>query len=170
MAAEPPPHKLRKHPNLKRPISSACTGEMGRFELQSRPSGGVGILLPQPGGQVISRPDRTWKWRWGTDWPACFSQWGRPHWVPFLFKCSAELNSACAILTRLGRLRIYGAKAPPHLRWGPRRAGLLSPEARSYPGRTGRGNAGGAHSAPPAGRCWTPPGSCPAPAPWLPWR
>ena len=32
---------------------------------------------------------------------------------PFSFKCSAEMNSACAILRRLWRLRIYGALAPP---------------------------------------------------------
>ena len=41
----------------------------------------------------------------------------------------------------------------------------LSPEARSYPGRTAHGSAGDAHSDRPAHRCWTPRGSSPAPAP-----
>ena len=41
----------------------------------------------------------------------------------------------------------------------------LSPEARSYPGRTAHGSAGDAHSDRPARRCWTPPGSSPGPAP-----
>ena len=41
----------------------------------------------------------------------------------------------------------------------------LSPEARSYPGRTAHGSAGGGRSAPPAPRCWIPPGSSPAPSP-----
>ena len=41
----------------------------------------------------------------------------------------------------------------------------LSPEARSYPGRTVHGSADDAHSDRPAHRCWTPPGSSPAPAP-----
>ena len=39
----------------------------------------------------------------------------------------------------------------------------LSPEARSYPGRTVHGSADGAHSDRPARRCWTPPGSSPIP-------
>ncbi len=42
--------------------------------------------------------------------------------------------------------------------------GPLSPEARSCPGRPGRGNGDGARSAPPAPRCWRRPGSCPVPA------
>ena len=41
----------------------------------------------------------------------------------------------------------------------------LSPEARSYPGRTAHGSAGDARSDRPARRCWTPRGSSPAPAP-----
>ena len=41
----------------------------------------------------------------------------------------------------------------------------LSPEARSYPGRTAHGSAGDAHSDRPAHRCWTPRGSSPALAP-----
>ena len=41
----------------------------------------------------------------------------------------------------------------------------LSPEARSCRGRRVRGSADGAHSDRPARRCWTPPGSSPAPAP-----
>ena len=41
----------------------------------------------------------------------------------------------------------------------------LSPEARSYPGRTAHGSAGDAHSDRPAHRCWTPRDSSPAPAP-----
>ena len=40
----------------------------------------------------------------------------------------------------------------------------LSPEARSYPGRTAHGSAGDAHSDRPVRRCWTPPGSSPIPA------
>lgn len=43
--------------------------------------------------------------------------------------------------------------------------GALSPEAKSYPGRTAHGSAGGGRSAPPAPRCWIPPGSSPAPSP-----
>ena len=41
----------------------------------------------------------------------------------------------------------------------------LSPEARSYPGRTAHGSAGDARSDQPARRCWTPRDSSPAPAP-----
>ena len=31
----------------------------------------LSMRFSQPGGQVISRPDRTWKCRWWTLWPAC---------------------------------------------------------------------------------------------------
>ena len=41
----------------------------------------------------------------------------------------------------------------------------LSPEARSYPGRTAHGSADDARSGRPAHQCWTPPGSSPGPAP-----
>ena len=47
---------------------------------------------------------------------------------------------------------------------------FLSPGARSYPGRPAHGSAGGGRSGRPAHRSWTPRGSCPAPAPWPPWR
>ena len=66
----------------------------------------------------MSRPLRTWKWRCGTDWPACSSQWGKPHWVPFSFS-SGEVNSPCGISPSLRGGEIYGAKAPPHVPWDP---------------------------------------------------
>ena len=53
---------------------------------------------------------------------------------------------------------------------GPGEQAPLSPEARSYPGRTVHGNADALHSAPPAPRCWRRCGSCPVPAPWPPWQ
>ena len=31
----------------------------------------LSMPFSQPGGQVISRPDSTWKCRWWTLWPAC---------------------------------------------------------------------------------------------------
>ena len=60
---------------------------------------------------------------------------------------------------------LYGASTPPPL-CGGTASRLLSPEARSCPGRTAHGNAGAGHSGPPARRCWTPPGSSPGPALW----
>ena len=32
---------------------------------------GGNLKMAQPGGQVMSRPERTWKCRWWTLWPAC---------------------------------------------------------------------------------------------------
>ena len=46
----------------------------------------------------------------------------------------------------------------------------VSPEATSYPGRTGRGSAGGTRSGPPARRCWRPRGSCSSPSPSPAWQ
>ena len=41
-------------------------------------------------------------------------------WEPAILKCSAEVNSACAKVLPAAK-RLYGASAPPHLRWGPGR-------------------------------------------------
>ena len=63
---------------------------------------------------------------------------------------------------------IWGPAASRIQGTGPKNVRLrsaLSPEARSYPGRTAHGSAGDAHSDRPARRCWTPPGSSPGPAP-----
>ena len=46
----------------------------------------------------------------------------------------------------------------------------LSPEATSCLCQRAHGSAGGTRSAPPARRCWRPPGSCPGPVPWSAWR
>ena len=59
---------------------------------------------------------------------------------------------------------IWKHRRPPMLRDN------ISPEARSYPGRTGHGSGDGGRTGPPAPRCWTPPGSSPDPAPWSVWR
>ena len=34
-------------------------------------------------------------------------------------KCSGEMNSPCAKVLPWRAKRLYGAYAPPHLRWGP---------------------------------------------------
>ena len=48
--------------------------------------------------------------------------------------------------------------------------GRISPEATSYLCRSVRGSADETRSAPPARRCWRPPGSCPAPFPLSAWQ
>ena len=63
-------------------------------------------LIPDRGGEVIFR-------RFPRNVCPRF-------WEPAILKCSAEVNSACAKVLPAAK-RLYGASAPPHLRWGPGR-------------------------------------------------
>ena len=79
----------------------------------------------QPGGQVISRPDSTWKCRCFTLCPACSSQWGWPHWEPISLS-SDGVDPPSGFLRRdaAEKLRRKGA-APSSM--GPRGAGSSQP-------------------------------------------